>query len=744
MKSFSDYLKNRSDLNIYEMAAPPVTYTGPDGSIETVEEVRKVPIFLDQDDIDYLYQFPPKFWVNALLVRYGKLLHSAHEEREKGGKIDDEQNIQVAKGTSFRVDTKINKLYDKLTDDVDDKKYSELVNDEEGRREYARHVEQSRLAGKSLGTYGFVLKGYKRDKIKGKEVGVALGYMEPEISTIQKRLGSWYKAIEDGWYDKEMPENSVKMKIDFSGNKGGRKKRGEKSVGKILHVYPDEKTWRSNEGNVYSSYLPILKPAIMVETSAVTIHDSMLGAAKQIFKDISDESFEDYFKLIDTNEPDLLNKSEVVRVKKRISDVEEWLKKYAADKAAKKVKGYTGEYSSKKEEQDKLKRLEIAIEFIQRPRNSTILRQKLRSAKSNEEKKAIIKGFLGRVHDRVRQRAENIRSTAQRHDVHSWNISHFSPRESNPHTGWTGFGTINVGWQQPEVTHTAFQSIFSSNDPSQTDRMISEFWNHIIEDKKVKHSVYKGVVNKIEMIRPKDIVEQAIKDALIENKEEITTNAIIYFRNKGAHSDMIHYAALYKKKIIDGSSLDKKEEKRMESLLRGINGHAVDQGNNYCGIVFQLHERLKHPEKWNRLIRPINPGQGASPPVTLEEIFRVFYQIHSGAWSVSSHRISTVGGVISDDPMRRIVDRSKEKVTAPTSASPSPSTTPQGPQIPEEFRSPESLTSAIVGDSSSSDRHTRREENLFTKICLSVGKKLQQAATKTFGGLFSRWGRKKS
>ena len=383
MKSFKDYVKYRSGHNVYEMAAPPVTYTTSTGETETVEEVRKAPIFLDQDDIDYLNQFPPRFWKQALLIRYGRLLYAAHEERNKGGKINDKQNIQVAKGVTFLVDSQIDKLYDKLTHDVDDYEYSKLRNTDQGRESYIGHMEKQKLGGTNLGAYGFVLTGYKRDKVKGKEVGVSVGYMEPEINTIDKRLKSWYKALKDGWYEKEMPEDHKISKVDFSGHGGGRKPRGQKTVGVNLPVYPEEKTWQSIEGEVYTSYLPVLRPALMIRTKAVKKHDLFIKAARQVFDDVHQNNFEEYIKLIDVNSSDLLNKAEAEKIIKKLEEVKDWLKKY-------KGKGHSSEMDAKYEERVKLEKLNKAIVFISRPKNSKILRQRLKSASSKQEQEKII------------------------------------------------------------------------------------------------------------------------------------------------------------------------------------------------------------------------------------------------------------------------------------------------------------------------------------------------------------------
>ena len=739
MKSFKDYLKYRGGLSIYEMAAPPVKYTTGTGETETVEEVRKAPIFLDQDDIDYLNQFPPQFWKQALLIRYGRLLYEAHKEKEKGTKVNDRQNVQVAKGVTFNVDTKINKLYNKLTHDVDDFEYSKLKNTDQGRQSYIDHLEKQRLKGVNLGTYGFVLTGYKRDKVNGKEIGVALGYMEPEVSTIDKRLKSWYKALKDGWYEKEMPEDHKISRVDFSGHGGGRKSRGQKTVGMTLPVYSEEKKWDSLEGKTYTSHLPVLRPAIMVRTSSVNKHNLFIRAARQVFDDVHQNNFSEYLKLIDVNSDNLLNQTEADNVVQRLEEVKDWLKKYAG-----KNKGHTAEMDAKYEERIKLEKLTKAIEFISRPKNSNILRQKLRTASSKQEQEQVIKGFLERLYHYFNNVASNIRSTTKRFDIHSWNISHFSPFERNAHTNWTGFGTINPDWQQPEQVHTAFQRIFGEGDENKTNERINEFWKHLFEQKRIVDDVANGVRSKIEKIRPRDMIVEAIKEALIENIDDISHNACVYFRNKGAQDATIPYATFYKKKFIDNVQLTKEEESKMQVYFKRVRKNSYDQGSNYCQIILQLHTRLKHPERWNRLIRQANPGSGRTPSVSLESIFRSFYELHTGAWAISSHRIDTLRGIMPNaDPLRGIVDKTKERI-APSTITP-PEQQQRAPmEIPPEFSTAETLARSLSEDSvGGSGPAERREKDLFTKICTSIGRKILGTLKKTTSGLLGRWRGKK-
>ena len=83
MKSFKDYVNYRSKMSVLEMAADPIVIKDAKGKERKIVEVRKTPIFMDQDDIDYLKNFPPVLWVQALQKRYGELLYKAHKAKKK-------------------------------------------------------------------------------------------------------------------------------------------------------------------------------------------------------------------------------------------------------------------------------------------------------------------------------------------------------------------------------------------------------------------------------------------------------------------------------------------------------------------------------------------------------------------------------------------------------------------------------------------------------------------------------------
>lgn len=715
MRSFNDYIKNRRNIKISEMAAEPVTYTSPTGEKEVVEEVRKTPIFMDKNDIDYLNQFPPQFWIQALLQRYGKLLYQAHEARQQGKKLSDQQTVNVAKGVSFTVDAKIDDLYNKLTHDVDDNFYSKLRNTPKDREEYVRHIQRKKeLEGRDLGTYGFVMKGYKRGDVKGKEAGVALGYIEPDVNTIRKSLQRLYKAIQNGWYDAQLPEDYVVQNVKFG--KGGRREFGKKQLGRNMPVYPDSKTWTSDQGKKFTSYLPILMPSVAVYTRDLDVHDTFKTAAEHIKRDLDSSNFDDYFKIIDINSPNLLNDAEVKKVKDKLDELNSWLSKNTRS---------SNEKENKILEKAKLERLRVAAEFISRPKNIKILKSKFEKAaqmpNAVKEIKDIIKTFLERLNSRLEQKAKNIRDASQRHDVHAWNISHFSQQEKNPHTSWSGFGTINVNWQQPEVVHGSLQDILGS------DENINKFWTHLIDEMQISKNIQEGLVKKLELMRGSDPVKQAIVKAIYENMDLVVRNATVFFRNKGAQSLLLPYARLYKQKYLENKNV----EVGIARALRKVRTFARNQGLNYCQQLLQLHTRLKTPEKWNRYVRPQNPGEGK---VTLEDLFRRFYDLHIDDHSRTSHAI---------DVMRGVVDRAKSTYA--------PTTQDVQAQASKSRIDDDAMDLANkISEDMPGDGPTARSERQMTKnIILSglrhlmaqTGKAMSQtgqAALGLFGGMFGK------
>src|SRR5687767_14775893 len=76
----------------------------------------------DQDDIDYLEQFPPSVWTQALYKRYNQfLIHAIDSSGNLKSDWSDTQNVVISKTgkgsrTFDNIDTKVSHLVQKMKD----------------------------------------------------------------------------------------------------------------------------------------------------------------------------------------------------------------------------------------------------------------------------------------------------------------------------------------------------------------------------------------------------------------------------------------------------------------------------------------------------------------------------------------------------------------------------------------------------------------------------------------------------
>lgn len=675
MRSFSDYIIYRSSLSIDEMAAPSQEYIDSKGKKVVKDEVRRTPIFMDQDDINYLYQFPPMFWKQALMKRYGELLQSAYEQQQKGQKVPDQQEITISLSgggrATFSVNTEINELLDKLTHDVDNNKYRSLDAKDAG--SYLAHAKDVKeKEGKNLGQYGFVLSGFS----SGKGLRASKGFVSPDESTVRRALGQWYDSISNGWFDEEIPEDHriESVKIGSAG-------RGSK-INKKLKVFPEIKRWKSKQNKVYESYLPILRPAVMVKSSEFNNVEIARQAVRQIDIDLRTEGgVNQYFQILDINSPNLINMDKLNQVIARMTQIEKTLESTRKD---------TDDNSKLKKELANLEKLAICAEVIgginlgvreknvksasmgstnptRQNMNLTPIGKKLRiliaqaSKEKNPEQKitAIIKSFISRMRRLFESRAQRSLQNAERYSIHQWNVLH--SKGKNPYTNWVGFGTINPNWQQKEVIHGPLQDNIGSEK-------IPNFWKHLLEDLDLKSSVLDGVDYKIKSVKG-DPIKDAIRMALIGNREDIIDQASDYFMFIGSKGPILDYSDIYKK-TSSGQELSSDENRRRSQVLENMKKFAATQGNNFTGSLAQLHVRFKHPEKWNRILRSANPAEiptSNSAEYTMEEIFRNFYQLHSNTHPETSHAIDVLLARIAQNPESELeisipTDRSSAKI----------------------------------------------------------------------------------
>jgi len=632
---FNDYLKAKDiyEATVSEMATKPIKYTKEDGTEEVVHETRKTPIFLDQDDIDYLNQFPPKFWSQALYQRYGWLLYKAHEAREKGGKISDRQTVNFKNGYQVpNVDTGINKLYDKLNADVDDEAYASLAFNKAD-----KHSEISREDKK--GKYGFSFEDFKwsgdeTGKGKAQNFGKAAGYIVPDLNSIRKRLRTLIKATEEGWHDNDIGEHQ-RGKVNTSGKiqkgkwtsstQGRETLYGKKDIPIEPKTFTVQKKGKKGltQTVTFEENVPILKPAFMIPTGVKKAHDIWSGIEKQLDKDLEEESFKDYIDLIDVTDETFLNQNELSKKEKELEEITKWLEVN---------KKGTSERRKKILERDKLNRLIKTAQYISRKKDKfedeyERLVPKIQDYSEEEQEKYIsdiIKKKIEAYSRRVKTHTDKIRNKSQRFDVDKFNVAYQKGKMGrtsgtwNPHTKWTGYGTINPNWQQKEKIHTRLLDIFDGSDQD-----LQEFHNHVFKELNVSEDVKDGVINRLqsEMMKSNNPYQKALAYALLENADaKILPNALIYFRDKASRDIIPSYAKAYK-------SGDKE---KMQRLANRVKSNANTQGDTYAKMILQIFLRLETPEKWNRIIRKVNPQQEiATIPQLLAQVYQNESQVDS-------------------------------------------------------------------------------------------------------------------
>lgn len=90
--------------------------------IKEMASVSRQKIFLDDDDMAYLKQFPSQFWASALRQRYNELIYKALDHGQLRSDWSDTQTLKVhgpgggmdVKGREFTVNTGISKLIKRL------------------------------------------------------------------------------------------------------------------------------------------------------------------------------------------------------------------------------------------------------------------------------------------------------------------------------------------------------------------------------------------------------------------------------------------------------------------------------------------------------------------------------------------------------------------------------------------------------------------------------------------------------
>lgn len=681
-KSFLGYYLDRIEKGIgiqpsptTEMAALPAVFKTDSGE-EVSEEARKTPVFIDEADLEFLKQFPPSLWKQALAWRYGSLLEAAWDAKERGKKFPEIQNVTLyyrrgKKGKAPvvfpKVQTGASALLHKITADVDDVMLSQLTPRQ--KQKYIDHAKNNKL-----GSLGYVLSGIK----KGKGLAASKGYMFPGENDMRKRLGSLYKAHEEGWYGK-FPEEQMKL-LNFGG--GGKVKvpvyspqelAKMQGTGERYDIAEDGKRiWYAfnkdtGEPIEISEYLPKLNPAVMVSTKAVHKFKRRMEWHRQLSKDFESGDIEDYRKVFENPG----------RLDKKIEELKEFL-----EKNPRPARGADPMRGQRNQVKDRLRKLSNIQRIV------TYLQQRVCKTENCEELKDV-NSFYQHLHgiiDSLKSEAEHIRDQSPRYDVHDWNISHWNPRYDNPHTSWTGFGTWNPNWQQPRRVHGGLQQL--GLDPQEVWDSVKEYLvqagsrpssrGHTAEIPYTKSWDNKKQIDMGTLAKGinaylsrGDIYNTPAWFAMIKNWWAIFENASDYLRRQIGSGHFLDYARYMKAKR-EGAKLDIDLKQARQNMAR----FAYQAGYNYAGMIHQLKSRMgglmggidlesifgdpgiqsdlqaaagSIVSRWNRSKRPADPRLQRSKD-------------HGR----TSHAISLIHELIDDEQVGAAVDRAVSKESGTT------------------------------------------------------------------------------
>ncbi len=235
--SFYDFIKARNPAIYDEMARPDTSFEGSD---EKYPVSSRTPIFTDEYDIYYLYQFPPAFWTAAMAARYNHFLLKAKNEGDDYNDIQDVA-IKGQGGTTIifkNRNTYAKHLVDKIQRDVDVDFFRKHGKDPEHIEKYSKEAEGHRASGKDLGGYiGASLEDPKPHKQKigsyktasgetkdrYEDIWTAKGFMAPSQSNISQRLEAWMKGSSEGWLQ-PLSDSHVSKSFNTRGGKGRPKK----------------------------------------------------------------------------------------------------------------------------------------------------------------------------------------------------------------------------------------------------------------------------------------------------------------------------------------------------------------------------------------------------------------------------------------------------------------------------------------------------------------------------------------
>jgi len=228
LPTYADYILSReNNANLFEMPVPPTSFkdrdTGEFG--DDVHVSTNAPMFMDREDIYYLYQFPRKYWTDAMYARYNRYLPQAKENPN----FNDIQDVVITGHRGVRLvfhnrNTFAKHLVDKIerTVDVDHFKSSNKTP-----QDYQQHQEllaKHRQNKVDMGGYmGATLSDPKRFKPNedADEVLVFRGMVAPNKEVVGTVINKWMQGSSEGWLADLSKREHQRTKVKAAGGRGG-------------------------------------------------------------------------------------------------------------------------------------------------------------------------------------------------------------------------------------------------------------------------------------------------------------------------------------------------------------------------------------------------------------------------------------------------------------------------------------------------------------------------------------------
>lgn len=336
--SFSDYVKQAEELRLEEnqhvlseMPIPPTQFKNPrTGEFEGEYHVSSNnPVFMDENDILYLYQFPPEVWPQANAARYTKYLYEA---KAQGKNYNNIQNIPIRYKNKIYIfngrNTFAKELLDKIERTVDIHHFSNASKDATKASEYYKNFLKYGQEGKDLGGYlganlsdplekEVIIGKDKKGETKKGKIWVTKGFIGPHFQSIANRTSKWIKASSEGWLGDPTEHGTVEVEGQNYLNDAAvaevRKKLISSGATSPFAVISDKKSispnvvyedidaetkdeagkpkiivarWKSKKGGIK---LPLLLPGKAIESKIVNAHKQ----DEAFIKSVSSLSVED-------------------------------------------------------------------------------------------------------------------------------------------------------------------------------------------------------------------------------------------------------------------------------------------------------------------------------------------------------------------------------------------------------------------------------------------------------------------